>query len=126
MKNKTVAAGLPAHLPGIDLPEVRQILEAAPNAAVLIDEAYFEVCGVTALGELARFPNLFVSRTFSKAYGMASMRLGCLFSQAANCAWMHKAQSPYSVNAVAALAARAAVEGTEYIRGFVDEVLAAR
>lgn len=111
---------------GIDLPEVRRILEAAPNAAVLIDEAYFEFCGVTALGELAAFPNLFVSRTFSKAYGMASMRLGCLFSQAANCAWMHKAQSPYSVNAVAALAARAAVEDTEYIRGFVDEVLAAR
>lgn len=111
---------------GIDLPEVERILAQAPNAAVLVDEAYFEFCGVTALGLLDRYPNLFVSRTFSKAYGMASMRLGCLFSQAANCSWMHKAQSPYSVNAVAALAARAAVGDTAYIESFAAEVLAAR
>jgi len=111
---------------GIDLPDVERILAGAPNAAVLIDEAYFEFCGVTALGAIDRYPNLFVSRTFSKVYGMAAMRLGCLFSRKANCVWMHKAQSPYSVNAVAALAARAAVEDTGYIRAFVDEVLAAR
>ncbi len=111
---------------GIDLPDVERILQHAPNAAVLIDEAYFEFCGVTALGLIARYPNLFVSRTFSKVYGMAAMRLGCLFSQKPNCTWMHKAQSPYSVNAVAALAARAAVEDNAYIQSFVDEVLEAR
>lgn len=111
---------------GVELPEVERILQHAPNAAVLIDEAYFEFCGVTALGLIARYPNLFVSRTFSKVYGMAAMRLGCLFSQKSNCAWMHKAQSPYSVNAVAALAARAAVEDSAYIQSFVDEVLEAR
>ena len=49
------------------------------------------------------YPNLFVSRTFSKVYGMAAMRLGCLFSQAANVEFLHKAQSPYSVNTLAAL-----------------------
>jgi histidinol-phosphate aminotransferase len=111
---------------GIDLPEIERILAAAPEAAVLIDEAYYEFCGVTALGLLGRYPNLFVSRTFSKAYGMAAMRLGCLFSQEANCAWMRKAQSPYSVNALAALAARAAVEDPEYTRNYVAEVLEAR
>ena len=41
---------------------------------------------------------------------MAAMRLGCLFSQAQNIAYLHKAQSPYSVNTLAALAARAAVQ----------------
>ena len=111
---------------GIDLPEVERILQAAPNAAVLIDEAYYEFSGVTALELLAAYSNLFVSRTFSKVYGMAAMRLGCLFSQAANCAWMHKAQSPYSVNAVAVLAARAAVEDSAYMKSYVAEVLAAR
>jgi len=111
---------------GIGLDSVVRILESAPQAAVLVDEAYYEFCGVTALGLLNRYPNLFVSRTFSKAYGMAAMRMGCLFSQASNAAYMHKAQSPYSVNLLAALAAREAIQDTAYIRGYVDEVLAAR
>ncbi len=111
---------------GVGLGGVKQILEAAPQAAVLIDEAYFEFCGVTALPLLRQYPNLFVSRTFSKVYGMAAMRCGCLFSNVANVRWMHKAQSPYSVNMMAALAARAAVQDREYIANYVTEVLAAR
>jgi len=111
---------------GIDLDGVRKILQAAPYAAVLIDEAYFEFCGVTALGLIREYPNLFVSRTFSKVYGMAAMRCGCLFSCAENVRWMHKAQSPYSVNMLAALAARAAVRDGEFVATYVKEVLAAR
>ena len=57
---------------------------------------------------------------------MAAMRLGCLFSHPANMAYLHKAQSPYSVNTLAVLAAQAAVRGTTYIRNYVAEVLAAR
>ena len=111
---------------GIGLDGVRRILEAAPGAAVLIDEAYYEFCGVTALPLLRQYPNLFVSRTFSKVYGMAAMRCGCLFSSVGNIRWMHKAQSPYSVNMLAAMAARAAVQDREYIASYVAEVLAAR
>ncbi len=92
--------------------QIRKILEAAPQAAVLIDEAYFEFFGVTVLPWIREYPNLFVSRTFSKVYGMAAMRCGCLFSCAENIRWLHKAQSPYSVNTLAAMAARAAVEDT--------------
>ena len=57
---------------------------------------------------------------------MAAMRLGCLFSRAANIAYLHKAQSPYSVNALAVLAARAAMQDRAYIESYVAEVLAAR
>jgi histidinol-phosphate aminotransferase len=57
---------------------------------------------------------------------MAAMRLGCLFSHEANIAYLHKAQSPYSVNGMAVIAARAAVEDTEYVQMYVAEVLAAR
>jgi histidinol-phosphate aminotransferase len=81
---------------------------------------------VTALGLLSRYSNLFVSRTFSKVYGMAAMRLGCVFSEASNIGWLHKAQSPYSVNMLAALAAREAVRDTDYIQHYVSEALAAR
>ncbi|MGH9721248.1 MAG: histidinol-phosphate transaminase [Bryobacteraceae bacterium] len=111
---------------GAPLNAIERILKRARRAAVLIDEAYFEFCGVTALGILNDHPNLFVSRTFSKLYGMAAMRLGCLFSQAENIAFLHKAQSPYSVNALAALAAQEAVRNTAYVENYVIEVLAAR
>lgn len=111
---------------GLSLDDIRRILDHAPYAAVLIDEAYYEFSGVTALGEIDRYPNLFVSRTFSKVFGMAGLRLGCLFSQAANIQYLHKAQSPYSVNSIAVLAAQAAVEDTEYIQRYVAEALAAR
>jgi histidinol-phosphate aminotransferase len=56
-----------------------QILERAPHAAVLIDEAYYEFFGVTGLRLIERYPNLFVSRTFSKAFGMAALRVGACF-----------------------------------------------
>jgi histidinol-phosphate aminotransferase len=111
---------------GLDLDGVRKILAKAVGAAVLIDEAYFEFHGVTALRLIETTPNLFVSRTFSKAYGMAAMRLGCLFSQARNVVYLHKAQSPYSVNTLAALAAREAIRDADYIKSYVEEALAAR
>ena len=105
---------------------IEQILAHAPHAAVLIDEAYFEFFGSTALPLIGERPNLFVSRTFSKAYGMASMRLGCLFSNPENVTLMRKAQSPYSVNMLAALAARVAVNDPDYVSNYVKKVLAAR
>lgn len=105
---------------------IEKILEKAESAAVLIDEAYYEFSGVTTLGLINDRPNLFVSRTFSKAYGMAAMRFGCLFSQSGNVEFMHKAQSPYSVNSVATIAALAAIEDKGYIERYVTEVLAAR
>jgi histidinol-phosphate aminotransferase len=111
---------------GVTLHGIERILARAKRAAVLIDEAYFEFSGVTALGEIATHPNLFVCRTFSKVFGMAGMRLGCLFSHPANIAYLHKAQSPYSVNSLAVIAAQAAVADHGYVLGYVAEALAAR
>jgi len=103
-----------------------QILERAPHAAVLLDEAYYEFCGITGLRLIEQYPNLFVSRTFSKAFGMAALRVGCLFSQPDNIRYAHKAQSPYSVNLLAAIAVRAAVEDTRFLNHYVEQALAAR
>lgn len=106
--------------------QLRAVIEAAPQAAVLVDEAYVEFSGITAMGWLAEYPQLFVSRTFSKAFGMAGIRCGCLCSQEQNIAWLHKAQSPYSVNVVAVVAAVAAAKDVAHVRAYVNEVLAAR
>jgi histidinol-phosphate aminotransferase len=110
----------------IGLGDVETILQQAEHAAVLIDEAYFEFYGVTALGLLPKYPNLFVSRTFSKAFGLAGLRVGCLLSQAENIASVRKGQSPYSVNSVGVLCASEAVEDHGYVRSYVQDVLAAR
>jgi len=111
---------------GTSLLGIERILHRARKAVVLVDEAYYEFSGVTAITEIERVPNLFVSRTFSKVFGMAAMRLGCLFSHPANIQFLHKAQSPYSVNSLAVLAAQAAVTDRAYIQNYVAEVLAAR
>jgi histidinol-phosphate aminotransferase len=111
---------------GLSLLAVERILSRARKAVVMVDEAYYEFSGVTAIAEIERVPNLFVCRTFSKVFGMAGMRLGCLFSHQANIAYLHKAQSPYSVNSLAVVAAQAAVEDTAYVETYVAEVLAAR
>jgi histidinol-phosphate aminotransferase len=110
----------------VSLEGIVRILRKARHAAVLIDEAYYEFSGITALPEIAAQPNLFVCRTFSKVFGMAAMRLGCLFSNETNVRYLHKAQSPYSVNMLAVLAAQAAVEDVDYVRNYVAEALAAR
>ncbi len=106
--------------------QLRTILEAAPRAAVMVDEAYFEFSGQTVLPWIARYPNLFVSRTFSKVFGLAALRMGCLFSDAANIAIVRKGQSPYSVNAVAVSCALEAIRDTSYIKKYTAEVVRAR
>ena len=111
---------------GLSLLQIERILARAKKAVVMVDEAYYEFSGVTAITEIERVPNLFVCRTFSKVFGMAGMRLGCLFSHAANIEYLHKAQSPYSVNSIAVMAAQAAVADHAYVENYVAEVLAAR
>jgi len=106
--------------------QIKSLLRAAPRAAVVVDEAYFEFSGQTVLPWLAEYPNLFVSRTFSKAVGLAAVRLGCLFSRAVNIQAVRKGQSPYSVNGVAVALGLAAIRHPGYFRKYAAEVVRAR
>jgi histidinol-phosphate aminotransferase len=98
------------------------LAEAAPNAAVLIDEAYFDFYGQTVLGAIEQLPNLFVARTFSKAFGMAGLRVGALIGNARQMSFVKRAASPYNVNAVALACLAEAIRDTEYVRAYVDQV----
>jgi len=111
---------------GVNIQGIIGILTRATNAAVFVDEAYYEFSGVTMLPLIKEHSNLFVSRTFSKLYGMAGMRCGCVFSNSGNMAHVKKAQSPYSVNSMAAMAARIAVQDRSFVEEYVLEVLTAR
>ncbi|MGH9511075.1 MAG: histidinol-phosphate transaminase [Terriglobales bacterium] len=105
---------------------VLKIAAAAPNAALLIDEAYFEFCGETLIPEFRRFPNLFVSRTFSKAYGLAGLRIGVLTGYADEMHVVRPVSSPYNVNSIALACLPDALADQEYVRKYVDEVCKGR
>ena len=85
------------------LAELRHILSAAreQNVLVLIDEAYYWFTPITAVPLVAEFDNLVVTRTFSKAAGLAGVRLGCLVSQPQNIDVLRRVKPMYEINGVA-------------------------
>ena len=99
-----------------------QIAQAAPQAAVLVDEAYFEFHGETVIDRTRQIENLFVARTFSKAYGLAGLRIGILAGDARQMAMVRRVASPYSVNVAALAILPAAIHDQEYVNGYVAQV----
>ena len=106
--------------------QILAICAAAPQAIVLADEAYFHFFGETVIDLVGQIPNLAVARTFSKAYGLAGLRLGLLATSAENMRWIRRVLSPYSVNSVALAALTAALEDQPYLEAYVAEVKRAR
>jgi histidinol-phosphate aminotransferase len=102
--------------------DLLRIVRAASDAAVLVDEAYFDFYGESLLAEVAGFPNLFVARTFSKAYGLAGLRIGVLVGSPAQMAMVRRVSSPYNVNAVALACLPEAIADEEYVRQYTAEV----
>nr|WP_255424378.1 histidinol-phosphate transaminase [Acidipila sp. EB88] len=108
--------------------QILEIARRAPQAMVLADEAYFHFHGETVLDLVgaAEYPNLVVARTFSKAFGLAGLRLGMLAAAAESMHWLRRVISPYSVNALALACLPAALADTAYLDWYVEEVKAAR
>jgi histidinol-phosphate aminotransferase len=106
--------------------DLLRIVDAAPQAAVLVDEAYFHFFGETIIDLVGRAPNVIVARTFSKAYGLAGLRLGVLGAAEEQMRWIRRAVSPYSVNSVALVCLASALGDEEYLRWYTNEVLASR
>jgi histidinol-phosphate aminotransferase len=103
-----------------------KVARAAPRAALLVDEAYFEFYGETILRDHDRPGNLFVARTFSKAYGLAGLRIGILAGDAGQMAMVRRVASPYNVNAVALAILPEALRDQDYVKHYVAEVKSGR
>ena len=106
--------------------QILEIARRAPQAVLLVDEAYFHFYGETLMDLVGTLPNLVVARTFSKAYGLAGLRLGLLAGGAELMRWVRRVLSPYSVNSLALACLPAAIGDTTYLDWYVGEVLAAR
>ncbi len=99
-----------------------KIAQAAPQTAVLVDEAYFEFHGETLIDRTRQIDNLFVARTFSKAYGLAGLRIGILAGEARQMAMVRRVASPYNVNAAALAVLPEALQDQEYVNRYVAQV----
>jgi histidinol-phosphate aminotransferase len=106
--------------------DVRALLQAATHTAVVIDEAYAEFSGWTVAKWVGKFPNLFVVRTFSKAAGLAALRLGAVIAHRDSLQLLRRAMPPFPVNLAALVAAEAALEDRAAIQKYVRETLRLR
>jgi histidinol-phosphate aminotransferase len=102
------------------------IAKAAPHAVLMVDEAYYHFYGESMIDDVATVPNLIVARTFSKAYGMASLRIGMLTGNAMLLKYVRKVSSPYNVNGVALDCLPVAIADEDYLAWYMEQVRVGR
>ncbi len=109
----------------VTLENIERILEKAlkTNTFVYIDEAYYEFCQITAAGLIDKYPNLIITRTFSKAFGLAALRIGYVLSSSKNINEMLKVRGPYDINMPAVVAAKSALDDLDALNEYVEEVM---
>ncbi|MDB5875488.1 MAG: hisC3 [Ramlibacter sp.] len=105
--------------------ELEDFLEGLPrDVVVLLDEAYFEYVPDSLRGNsvtwVHRYPNLIVTRTFSKAYGLAGLRAGYGIAQQPLADTLRRVRSPFSVSQAAQIAAAAALDDVEFLDATVE------
>src|SRR5580692_1252659 len=102
------------------------IAAAAPEAVLMVDEAYYHFDGASVMGDLATVPNMVVARTFSKAYGLANLRIGMLAGNPELLKYVRKVSSPYNVNGIALDCLSVAIEDEAYLSWYVEQVRVGR
>lgn len=104
--------------------ELIRILDKASDSLVLLDETYWHFVGKSYLPLIQKYPNLIVVQTFSKAYGLTGLRLGMLFSAAANIRHLVKVNLPFAVNSLVLKAGSVALADQKFIQQVVHNVRA--
>ncbi|MGD9583962.1 MAG: histidinol-phosphate transaminase [Lysobacterales bacterium] len=115
----------------VGLDDLAEFLAGLPSTLpVVIDEAYIEFADAPGLGSAlalrARFPNLVVTRTFSKAYGLAGLRVGYAIADRQIVALIDRLRESFNVNALALLSARAALDDPGHLAQVVGQTRAER
>lgn len=109
----------------VDADALRGFIASAPEQTlVVIDEAYIEYVGEPNFPDasrwLAQFPNLIVTRTFSKAYGLAGLRAGYALSDPAVADMLNRVRQPFNVNSIALAAALAALDDAGHLQRSIE------
>lgn len=110
----------------VDKSAIQKILRAATHTAVVLDEAYADFSNVTCVPWIRRFPNLFVAKTFSKAAGLAGLRLGAVIAQTGSLSLVRRAMPPFPVNTAVLAASVAAIRERHTINRYIRETIRLR
>lgn len=100
---------------------IRRVAAEAGHALIFVDEAYHDFAGENFLSEVAAHPNVVVGRTFSKAFGLAGIRVGVLVASRAVLEPIRRAMPLFNLNVVAVAALRAALADPEYRAWYLDQ-----
>ena len=106
-----------------DLTIIELLAVSAPQAIIFVDEAYGEYANVSAVKLLAKHPNIIVTRTFSKAFGLAGYRVGYILASAPHINELRKVRGPFDVNAEAVAAVLPALADSSAMRDYCREVM---
>lgn len=107
----------------VSLEDIEKIAKKATNTIVFVDEAYYEFSKVTAVSLIKKYPNVIVTRTLSKAFGLASLRIGYIVADEIYIKEMLKVRSPYPVNAVGCEISISAMRSIDYMKNYVSEIV---
>jgi histidinol-phosphate aminotransferase len=104
--------------------EVVRIARHAPHVSVLVDEAYADFAQSTLIADadVEALPNVFIGRTFAKAYGLAGVRAGAVVGGAEPMKLLKHIVPPFSFNVCATVALKAALSDTEYYYWYLNQV----
>ena len=100
---------------------IHRIAKAAAHALVFVDEAYHDFLGENFLAEAAAHPNVLIGRTFSKAFGLAGMRVGVMIASPDILAPIRRAMPLFNLNVVAVAALRAAIADPSFRTWYVAQ-----
>lgn len=103
--------------------EIEKILRKAKNSIFYIDEAYYEFSGVTAVKLLSKYKNLVITRTFSKAFGLAALRVGYIIASPEIILEMKKIRGPYDISMPAVYGAATVLKNKNKLQTYVREVM---
>ena len=113
----------------IDNGDIRRILEATPSHAVLVDEAYADFSGASAIDLIPEYENLLVIRTLSKAYSLAGLRVGYALGSAHMIEGLNRIKNSfnsYPIDRIAQAGAAAAILDTAYTKDVLYKVVTTR
>ncbi|HEX2944404.1 MAG TPA: histidinol-phosphate transaminase [Clostridia bacterium] len=113
----------------LPLAKIREVLEGNPGVVVIVDEAYIDYGGESAVGLIKDYPNLLVVQTFSKSRALAGMRIGFAFGDSGLIKALDSIKNSfnsYTLDSLAIVAGTAALKDAAYYKGTTAKVVATR
>lgn len=108
----------------VDIKSIEKSIAKYSNTLFIIDEAYIEFCrSLSCVHLLSKFNNIVITRTFSKAYGLAGLRLGYLLSCEKNINYIKFIYNEKNVTEIAKIAGSFVLENNEYYQNIINEII---